>query len=247
MAGKQRLDVALVERGLVESRAKAQELIRAGRVRVGGRTVEKPSYKVLEDDELSVSGPAPYVGRAAEKLLGALESFGIEPAGRVWADVGAGSGGFTQVLLERGARRVYALDVGHGQLHPSLREDPRVVVMEGVNARHLEGLPEPVEGAVMDVSFISSTLVLPNVYRWLVPGGLALVLVKPQFELEPGTHTGVVRDPSLRRRAVERVSLEAVRMGFSLEGEAESPLPGREGNREFWLYLKKTDAGDLLI
>lgn len=239
MADKQRLDVALVERGLVESRAKARELIRAGRVTVNGRTVEKPSRKVTDGDELTVSGPAPYVGRAAEKLLGALEAFGVEPEGRVWADVGAGTGGFTQVLLERGARRVYALDVGHGQLHPSLRQDPRVVVMEGVNARHLESLPEPVEGAVMDVSFISSTLILPGVYRWLVPGGLALVLVKPQFELEPGMHEGVVHDASLRQRAVERVRSRAGEVGFLALGEVESPLPGRQGNREVWLYLKK--------
>jgi len=239
MADRQRLDVALAARGLVESRAKAQELIRAGRVLVDGRVVEKPSHKVGAEDELAVSGPAPYVGRAAEKLLGALEAFAVDPAGRVWADVGASTGGFTQVLLERGARRVYALDVGHGQLHPSLQNDPRVVAMEGVNARHLEHLPEPVEGVVMDVSFISATLILPNVYRWLIAGGEALVLVKPQFELEPGLHQGVVRDPDLRRRALERVRRAAGEIGFRVAGESESPLPGKGGNREFWLCLER--------
>ncbi len=237
MAERTRLDLALARRGLAESRAKAQELIRAGRVRVDGAVVTKPSQKVSPEARLEVEGPEPYAGRAAHKLLGALETFGIEPEGEVWADVGAGAGGFTQVLLERGARKVYAVDVGHGQLHPRLRADPRVVVLEGVNARHLEALPELVGGAVMDLSFISSTLVLPGLRRWLRPGGRALVLVKPQFELEPGTHTGVVRDPELRRRAVERVRSVARSLGFAVRGEAESPLPGKEGNREFWLYL----------
>ncbi|WP_457636868.1 TlyA family RNA methyltransferase [Oceanithermus sp.] len=239
MAGKRRLDVALVERGLVESRNKAQELIRAGRVMVNGRPVEKPSHKVVDEDRLVVSGPAPYVGRAAEKLLGALEAFAVEPAGLVWADVGAGTGGFTQVLLERGARRVYALDVGHGQLHPSLRQDRRVVVMEGVNARNLESLPEPVGAAVMDVSFISSTLILPGLYSWLVPGGQALVLVKPQFELEPGSHSGVVRVPVLRHRAFDRVRKRALELGFELLSEADSVLPGKGGNLERWLHLRR--------
>ncbi len=240
---KTRLDVALVERGLVESRAKAQELIRAGRVLVDGRAVTKPSLRLAGPEELRVTGPAPYVGRAAGKLLGALAEFAVETAGMVWADVGAGTGGFTQVLLERGAARVYALDVGHGQLHPSLRADERVVVLEGVNARRLEALPEPVAGVVMDVSFISSTLILPRLSGWLEPGGVALVLVKPQFELEPGSHGGVVRDETLRRRALARVREAAQRVGFSVLGEAESPLAGKEGNREFWLHLRKPPRG----
>ncbi len=243
MAERSRLDVALVERGLAESRAKAQELIRAGRVRVGGAVVTKPSHRVGPEARLEVTGPAPYVGRAAHKLLGALEAFGACPAGKVWLDVGAGTGGFTQVLLERGARRVYALDVGHGQLHPRLRADARVVVMEGVNARHLEALPEPADAAVMDVSFISSTLILPNLWRLIRPGGRALVLVKPQFELEPGSHAGVVRDEALRRRALERVKTAARAAGFEVMGEAESPLPGKEGNVEFWLWLGRPEAG----
>jgi len=241
MDGKTRLDVALVERGLVESRAKAQELIRAGRVRVDGRLAGKPSQKVAPEERLTVEGPPPYVGRAAEKLAGALDGLGLDPAGLVWVDVGASTGGFTQVLLQRGARRVYALDVGHDQLHPSLRSDPRVVVMEGVNARHLAELPEPVDAAVMDVSFISSTLILPGLYRWLRPGGEALVLVKPQFELEPGLHEGVVRDPALHRRAVDRVRRAAAAAGFEVLRELPSRLPGKRGNREFWLYLRRPE------
>ncbi len=243
MAERLRLDVALTARGLVESRAKAQELVRAGRVRVGGAVVTKPGHKVAPEARLEIEGPEPYVGRGAHKLLGALEAFGADPAGEVWVDVGAGAGGFTQVLLERGARRVYALDVGHGQLHPRLRADTRVVALEGVNARRPLTLPEPVDGAVMDVSFISSTLILPNLLRLLRPGGKALVLVKPQFELEPGTHTGVVRDPELRRRAVARVREVARTLGFVVRGEAESPLPGKEGNREFWLHLQAAGEG----
>ena len=243
MAERSRLDVALVERGLAESRAKAQELIRAGRVRADGAVVAKPSHRVGQEARLEVDGPEPYVGRAAHKLLGALAAFEVDPEGLVCADVGAGAGGFTQVLLERGARRVYALDVGRDQLHPRLRADPRVVVMEGVNARRLEALPEAVDAAVMDVSFISSTLILPNLRRWLRPGGWALVLVKPQFELGPGRHTGVVRDAALRRRALERVKAAAREAGFAVAGEVESPLPGREGNVEFWLWLGRPETG----
>ncbi len=238
MAEPLRLDVALVEQGLVESRTKAQELIQAGLVEVDGVVVTKPSQAVDPEAWLEITGSVPYVGRAANKLLGALAAFHVKISGLVWADVGASTGGFTQVLLERGARKIYALDVGHGQLHPQLRGSPRVVVMERVNARYLQALPEPVDGVVMDVSFISSTLILPNLHRWLKPGGPALVLVKPQFEVGPG-HAGVVRDPALHRRALDRVRRAAKGAGFTEEGMMESPLPGKEGNREFWLHLKK--------
>lgn len=234
-----RLDRYLVERGLVESRAKAKDLIKAGRVRVAGRVVKKPAFEVPEAAPVEVEGVEGYVGRGAHKLLGALRAFPVRVAGRVAVDVGASTGGFTQVLLEKGARRVYALDVGHGQLHPRLLADPRVVAMEGVNARALTRLPEPVELATMDVSFISSTLILPRLFGWLAPGGEALILVKPQFELEPGTHAGVVRDPALRQQALERVRRAARGLGFVVRGQAESPLPGRSGNRETWLWLEK--------
>lgn len=232
-----RLDVHLVETGLAQSRAKAQDLIRGGRVRVNGKPVTKPAFQVGPKDQVEVEGER-YVGRGAYKLLGALEAFFVPVAGRVVLDLGAGTGGFTQVLLERGARKVYAVDVGRGQLHPSLRQDPRVVNLEGQDARTL-ALAEPVELLCMDVSFISSTLLLPEVWRLLKPGGKALVLVKPQFELGPGVHKGVVREEGLRRLAVEKVRRRAEEIGFQVLGERESPLPGREGNREVWLLLKR--------
>ncbi len=232
-----RLDRYLVEAGLAESREKAKSLIRRGLVRVNGRVVQKPAHPVAEGTRVELVAPERYVGRAAYKLLGALSSFPVEPAGKVALDLGAGTGGFTQVLLERGARRVYALDVGHGQLHPRVRADPRVVAMEGVNAREGIPIPEPVELAVMDVSFISSTKLLPPLFRVLAPGADALVLVKPQFELGPGLRE--VADPGGRRRALRRVMETARSLGFEVLGEAESPLPGKRGNREIWLWLRR--------
>jgi len=232
-----RLDRFLVERGLAESREKAKALVRAGRVRVDGRPVRRPAFPVPEGARVEVAGPYPHVGRGAEKLLGALAAFPLAVAGRVALDLGAGTGGFTEVLLEHGARRVYAVDVGRGQLHPRLRADPRVVVLEGVNARYGIPLPEPVALATMDVAFISSTLLLPPLAAALAPGGQALVLVKPQFELGPGVR--VVADPAARRRAVERVRTATLAAGFSVLGEAESRLPGKAGNREVWLWLQK--------
>lgn len=232
-----RLDRYLVERGLVESREKAKRLIEAGRVQVGGKVVVKPSFAVPEGAEVELLAEERYVGRGAYKLLGALAAFPVDPEGKVAADLGASTGGFTQVLLERGARQVYAVDVGRGQLHPSLRQDARVVALEEQDARTLQ-LPEPVDLVVMDVSFISSTLLLPKVKELLRPGGEALVLVKPQFELWPGAHRGVVREEALRREALERVKGKALGLGFQVLGEAESPLAGKEGNREFWLWLR---------
>ncbi|WP_038047104.1 TlyA family RNA methyltransferase [Thermus caliditerrae] len=232
-----RLDRYLVERGLVESREKAKRLIEAGRVQVGGKVVVKPSFAVPEGAEVELLAEERYVGRGAYKLLGALAAFPVDPQGKVATDLGASTGGFTQVLLERGAQRVYAVDVGRGQLHPSLRQDARVVALEEQDARTLQ-LPEPVDLVVMDVSFISSTLLLPKVKELLRPGGEALVLVKPQFELWPGAHRGVVREEALRREALERVKGKALGLGFQVLGEAESPLAGKEGNREFWLWLR---------
>ncbi|MEJ5336153.1 MAG: TlyA family RNA methyltransferase [Thermus sp.] len=230
-----RLDRYLVEQGLAESREKAKALIQKGLVRVGGKVVTKPAHPVTGEVELLEEER--YVGRGAYKLLGALSAFPLEVAGKVAADLGAGTGGFTQVLLERGAGRVYAVDVGHGQLHPRLREDPRVVSLEGVDAREA-ALPEPVDLAVADLSFISSTLILPALKGLLKSGGEALLLVKPQFELWPGAHKGVVRDEALRREALRRVRAKAEELGFTVLGETESPLPGKEGNREYWLWLR---------
>ena len=233
-----RLDRYLVERGLVESREKAKRLIQEGKVRVEGKVVQKPAHPVPEGARVELLAEERYVGRGAYKLLGALEAFPGEPRGKVAADLGASTGGFTQVLLERGARRVYAVDVGKGQLHPRLREDPRVVALEEQDARTLV-LPEPVDLVVMDVSFISSTLLLPKVLELLKPQGEALVLVKPQFELGPKAHKGVVREEAKRREALRRVREKALELGFQVLGEKESPLPGKEGNLEYWLWLRR--------
>jgi len=231
-----RLDRYLVHSGLAESREKAKALIRRGLVLVDGRVVEKPAHPVAEGARVELLAPERYVGRGAYKLLGALSAFPVDPAGKVALDVGASTGGFTQVLLEHGARRVYAVDVGHGQLHPRLAAEPRVVAMEGVNAREGIPIPEPAELAVMDVSFISSSKLLPSLFEALAPGADALVLVKPQFELGPGVR--VVAAPEDRRRALWRVAEAARAAGFAVLGEAESPLPGKQGNREFWLWLR---------
>jgi 23S rRNA (cytidine1920-2'-O)/16S rRNA (cytidine1409-2'-O)-methyltransferase len=232
-----RLDRYLVERGLVESREKAKRLIEEGLVKVSGKVVRKPAHPVPEGAEVTLLSEERYVGRGAYKLLGALKAFPVAVAGKVAADLGAGTGGFTQVLLEEGARRVYAVDVGRGQLHPTLRQDPRVVALEGEDARTVE-LPERVDLLIMDLAFISATQVLPRVRKLLKEGGEALVLVKPQYELWPGAHQGVVREEALRREALRRVRERAEALGFGVLGEAESPLPGKEGNLEYWLWLK---------
>ena len=233
-----RLDRYLVERGLVESREKAKRLIQEGKVRVGGKVVQKPAHPVPEGAAVELLAEERYVGRGAYKLLGALEAFPVEPRGKVAADLGASTGGFTQVLLERGVRRVYAVDVGKGQLHPRLREDPRVVALEEEDARTLV-LPEPVDLVVMDVSFISPTLLLPKVLELLKPQGEALILVKPRCELGPKAHEGVVREAAQRREALGRVRERALELGFQVLGEKESPLPGKEGNLEYWLWLRR--------
>ena len=232
-----RLDRYLVERGLVESREKAKRLIEEGLVKVSGKVVRKPAHPVPEGAEVTLLSEERYVGRGAYKLLGALKAFPVAVAGKVAADLGAGTGGFTQVLLEEGARRVYAVDVGRGQLHPSLRQDPRVVALEEEDARTVE-LPERVDLLIMDLAFISATQVLPKALELLREGGEALVLVKPQYELWPGAHQGVVREEALRREALRRVRERAEALGFGVLGEAESPLPGKEGNREYWLWLR---------
>jgi len=231
-----RLDVALVQRGLVASRERAQEAIRAGLVLVNGQVAAKPSTKVGEDDRLEVTGdPIGYVGRGGLKLEGALDHFGISPAGLVCMDVGASTGGFTDCLLRRGARLVYAVDVGRDQLHPSLRGDPRVVVMEGTDIREVSDLPERPQLASVDVSFISLTLVLPAVVRLLAPGGLVVALIKPQFEVGPGGvgKGGIVRDKREHQRAIRRVQDAAAGLGLLLGEVIESPVRGTEGNREF--------------
>jgi 23S rRNA (cytidine1920-2'-O)/16S rRNA (cytidine1409-2'-O)-methyltransferase len=240
---KKRLDVLLVERGLAESRAQAQALVLAGLV----PGYEKPGQQVDEVVPLEVREPPLYVSRGGHKLANALERFGIDPAGLDCLDVGASTGGFTDVLLQRGARRVIALDVGYGQLHPRLRDDPRVTVLERTNARTLEALPFAPQLVVCDVSFISARKALPPALRLAAPGWHAVVLVKPQFEA--GRHEvgkgGVVRDPEVRRRVVREVAEAALEWGAATAGVVDSGLPGPKGNRELVLHLVHTDRPTL--
>jgi 23S rRNA (cytidine1920-2'-O)/16S rRNA (cytidine1409-2'-O)-methyltransferase len=229
-----RLDALLVERGLAESRSQAQALVLAGLV----PGYEKPGQQVDEAAELRVEALPPFVSRGGEKLRNALAAFGIDVTGRDAADVGASTGGFTDCLLQAGAARVVAIDVGYGQLHPRLRADPRVTVLERTNARNLSELPFPPELVVCDVSFISATKVLPPVLALAAPGWEALVLVKPQFEAERAdVGKGVVRDPEVWRKAVRRITEAAPEWGGATVGVVDSGLPGPKGNREFFVRL----------
>jgi 23S rRNA (cytidine1920-2'-O)/16S rRNA (cytidine1409-2'-O)-methyltransferase len=250
-AARVRLDQLLLERGLAESRARAQALLIGGRVRVGegdgARLDRKPGDLVDPGTTIEVERPEPYVSRGGHKLAAALDAFGVDPAGRVCLDVGASTGGFTDVLLQRGARRVYALDVGRGQLAERLRHEPRVVSMERTNARTLSAtsLPEPVTLASVDVSFISLRLVLgPIAATFDEGGGDVIALVKPQFEAGKGeTRDGVVRDAAVHARVVREVTDAAIRLGLKPAGELGSPILGPEGNREFLLHLRVPSRG----
>lgn len=238
-----RLDLLLVERGLVPTRERAQRLILAGEVLAADRPATKPGALVAADTPLRLRDPGPgWVSRGGEKLAGALDAFALDVVARVGLDVGASTGGFTECLLRRGARRVIALDVGYGQLAWSLRQDPRVAVIERTNVRHLQpdALPEPPDLATVDVSFISLTLVLPAVARVVSAGSPVVALVKPQFEAGRGQvgKGGVVRDDAVRAAAVGRVRAVAEDLGFQVHGEAESVLPGPKGNREVFLWLQ---------
>lgn len=242
-AAKRRLDVVLVERGLVASREQARARILAGSVEIDGQVVTKPGALVPAEAAVALRAPPRYVSRGGEKLAHALARFGIDVAGRVALDAGASTGGFTDCLLQHGARRVYAIDVGYGQLHWRLRQDPRVVVMERVNLRHLQRLPEPVDLATLDLSFISLRLVLPVVWRLLRPGGEVVALVKPQFEAgrrEVG-RGGVVRDPRVHAAVLRDLLAWATTHGFTVLGLTASPLRGPAGNVEFLLHLRRRD------
>jgi 23S rRNA (cytidine1920-2'-O)/16S rRNA (cytidine1409-2'-O)-methyltransferase len=236
---KARLDRLLVERGLVETREKAQALILAGEVRVGGQKATKPGQAVDPGSRIEVAARLAYVGRGGLKLEAALERFGIAVEGKVCLDVGASTGGFTDCLLQRGAARVHAVDVGSGQLDWKIRTDPRVTVHERLNARYLrvEDIGERVDLAVCDVSFISVTLILPAVAPLLRESGEMVILVKPQFEVGKGQvgKGGIVREPELQRAACERVEQAARGLGFETS-LIESPILGAEGNREFLLH-----------
>ncbi len=232
---KKRLDVLLVERGLAESRSQAQALVLAGLVR--GHS--KPGEQVADDAELEVEQPPRYVSRGGEKLHNAIDAFGIEVAARDCADVGASTGGFTDCLLQAGAARVIAIDVGYGQLHPRLRADPRVTVLERVNARALTELPFAPDLVVCDVSFISVKTALPPVLALALPGWEALALVKPQFEAgRADAARGVVRDPEVHRRVLHDVLDASSAWGAVVDGVVDSGLPGPKGNREFFVHLR---------
>lgn len=237
--GRLRLDQSLVERGLAETRTKAQALILAGEVSVDGQRACKPGHAVAADARIELAAKLPYVSRGGLKLAAALDAFSITVEDRICLDVGASTGGFTDCLLQRGAKRVYAFDVGAGQIDWKLRTDPRVVLREGFNARYLSAadVPEPIGLAVCDVSFISATMILPALAP-LAPE--MVVLVKPQFEVGRGQvgKGGIVRDPALHAQACTRVEEAARALGFATQ-LIESPIRGAEGNREFLLYARR--------
>lgn len=236
---KVRLDLLLVQKGLVETRSKAQALIMAGKVKVDGTIVTKAGTPVVPEATVAVDKGLPYVSRGGVKLAAALDAFAIDATNAVCADVGASTGGFTDVLLQRGAARVYAIDVGYGQLAWKLRQDQRVHVMERTNARYLKLLPEPVDLVTIDTSFISLELILPTVVNWLAKPAIVVPLVKPQFEAGKGQvkSGGVVRDPSVHKMVLQKVIEVAERLSFTLAGIIPSPITGPAGNREFLLQL----------
>ncbi len=246
--GRQRLDAALVERGLVESRARAQALIIAGRVFSGERRLDKPGQLVAAGQPLELRGQDhPWVSRGGLKLAHALDHFALDPAGRVALDIGASTGGFTDVLLARGAARVHAVDVGHGQLAWRLRQDPRVVTLERTNARHLttQQVQGPIAALVCDASFIGLETVLPAPLALTVPGAWLVALIKPQFEVGPGRvgKGGVVRDPALHDEVCARIAAWLARQeAWSVLGIVESPITGPEGNREFLIAGRRASG-----
>ena len=240
---RERLDKVIKQRRLIRSRSRAQRMIEAGRVKVDGRIVDRPGHPVDPEAAIEILAFETYVSRGGEKLEAALEQFRIDPRGKVCLDVGASTGGFTDCLLQRKAAKVFAIDVGHDQLHPSLRRDPRVVVREGLNARYLEphDIGVPIDLAVIDVSFISLKLVLPPLAEILVQGGDLVALVKPQFEVGRDNlpPDGVVKDHSLRVHAVAEVRrFIEDETAWSVVGEMPSPIEGEKGNTEFFMHVK---------
>jgi 23S rRNA (cytidine1920-2'-O)/16S rRNA (cytidine1409-2'-O)-methyltransferase len=239
-----RLDKLVLERGLAPTREKAQALILAGQIHINGRRADKAGMPVPADARVELVGEPPrYVSRGGIKLEGALEDFSLDPSGKICLDIGSSTGGFTDCLLQHGAARVYAVDVGKGQLDWKLRQDARVVVREGINARHLkpEDIGEPVDWVTLDVAFISVAKILPAALACARPGATFLILVKPQFELSQKqvSKGGIVRDPALHREAVEKVSQAAVEVDLGEIQVRESRLPGAEGNREFFLCARR--------
>ena len=242
---KVRVDQLLVERGLAESRSRALRLVMAGQVRVAGERVHKPSVMVASDVELEVKGGPRFVSRAGAKLEAGLKAFQILPVARICADVGSSTGGFTDCLLQLGAQRVYAIDVGKGQLHWKLRQDPRVVVQENTNARYLKALAESVSLITIDVSFISALRILPQAARWLDADGEIVVLIKPQFEAGPEQvgKGGIVRDVEVQREVLGAVTEGASEVGLFAHGLIRSPVLGTKGNQEYLAWLRPTESG----
>ena len=245
--GKRRLDLLLVERGLAESRARAQALVLAGKVYAGDRRLDKAGLQIAADTALAVRAKDhPWVSRGGVKLAHGLDHFALDPAGKVALDIGASTGGFTDVLVSRGASRVYAVDVGHGQLDWRLRNDHRVQVLERTNARHLSAdqVPEPVQLVVCDASFIGLATILPASLALAAPGAELLALIKPQFEVGAGQvgKGGVVREPALHREVCERIAdWLARRPGWAVLGVTESPIKGPRGNLEFLIAARRAD------
>ncbi|MGD9075947.1 MAG: TlyA family RNA methyltransferase [Desulfobacteraceae bacterium] len=239
-----RLDLLMVQRGLAESREKAKAIIMAGLVEVEKRPVDKPGHPTPASATISLREPfPPYVSRGGQKLEAALDHFAVDVKGKVLLDVGASTGGFTDCLLQRGAEKVIAVDVGYGQLHWKIRQDPRVTVLERTNIRHLEpeDVNEPIHGAAIDVSFISLRLVVPRVSELLLQDAFIVALIKPQFEVDKGQvgKGGVVRDPSLHQQVIERLGGFFEDIGWTVSGHIPSPLLGPKGNMEFLVYLKR--------
>ncbi len=238
---RKRIDTLLVTRGLVDSREKARVMVMEGAVAADDRTIVKPNTLVREDAEVRLLQSRPFVGRGGIKLAGALDEFRLDVSSLVVVDVGASTGGFTDCLLQHGAERVYAIDVGKGLLHWKLRNDARVVVIEKTNARYFEALPERVHLVTMDVSFISLRKLLPVIVGWLEPGGDVIALIKPQFEAGPDRvgRGGVVRDPAVHREVTQQVLDFAIKHSLAPQGLICSPLRGPKGNIEFLAWLRK--------
>ena len=241
-----RIDLVLVERGYFASREQAQRAIMAGEVRVGDTIIDKASAKIKPDAEVSVHKPSPYVGRGGVKLEGALDHFQLVIDKLIALDIGASTGGFTDCLLQRGAAKVYAIDVGHGQLAWKIRNDPRVVVREKLNARFLSrgDIPERIDLCVIDVSFISLTLILPNAFDLVTPDGVILALIKPQFELEARevAHGGIVREPALHEKAQNKIRDFVLNAGHNVIGIVRSKITGADGNQEFFICVRRKSA-----
>lgn len=236
-----RLDRYLVDEKLVESREKAQELIAAGFVEVDGKQAIKPAQQLKPDSKVELKGRLRYVGRGGVKLESALKRWPISLEGKVCADVGASTGGFTDCLLQNGVKFIYAIDVGTGQLHPSLHNHPQIILMEKTNVRYLESLPEQMDMVTIDVSFISLRLILPSVQRWLSPGAEVWALLKPQFEAPHKTHKGIIREISLREKIRSDFVVWCGVNGWDVKETFLCPIAGEEGNREHWVRMSRKD------